>query len=553
MLLTIFSNYSILLCIFGFSYILKRILNKNKLIIENIDFFYGFIFLIFLSLFLNFFFPLKYFTTPVILIGITSFLICLKKKIFQINFIFYFIIILLVSFITYYGNDNVDSPMYHLQIIKWMNLYKINFGLSNLEIRLGNNSSWHSFIALLNLNILNFSSKYYLSGVLLSFVIYEGLNFKKTNLLLSKIFLYLSICYLFLFSYLHPFNYGVILNHLGNPERDIASMLLYILTIYLFLNIFEETGNKRYQNDLINIFIISSFICVTTRVTTIPVLFLVIYIFYRFRDYKVFCWNNLFILCVGFFWIIRSFILSGCLIFPIKQTCIETSWSTNPSLVEFYVTEAMRFTRTLPSLDKVNDIEYTLKSFDWLFPWFKNYFLTNAIFQINSFIIITIVLFVLIKFLFKKENIKKSFYLEKHHIIIFFVLIINFIFWMQAPETRYAWGLHLTIPCFFIMILIKNNFVDIIFKLKKNIFLINFFIIFLLFFSKSFLLFELNDFIKIKNRTLDFSQVKKIGTFDEIDVYFNNWKCADFKYVCVNTPKSTYSFEKKKSYLFIGK
>ena len=254
MLLTIFSNYSILLCIFGFSYILKRILNKNKLIIENIDFFYGFIFLIFLSLFLNFFFPLKYFTTPVILIGITSFLICLKKKIFQINFIFYFIIILLVSFITYYGNDNVDSPMYHLQIIKWMNLYKINFGLSNLEIRLGNNSSWHSFIALLNLNILNFSSKYYLSGVLLSFVIYEGLNFKKTNLLLSKIFLYLSICYLFLFSYLHPFNYGVILNHLGNPERDIASMLLYILTIYLFLNIFEETGNKRYQNDLINIY-----------------------------------------------------------------------------------------------------------------------------------------------------------------------------------------------------------------------------------------------------------------------------------------------------------
>ena len=67
------------------------------------------------------------------------------------------------------------------------------------------------------------------------------------------------------------------------------------------------------------------------------------------------------------------------------------------------------------------------------------------------------------------------------------------------------------------------------------------------------MLFELNDFIKIKNRTLDFSQVKKIGTFDEIDVYFNNWKCADFKYVCVNTPKSTYSFEKKKSYLFIGK
>ena len=48
---------------------------------------------------------------------------------------------------------NVDSPMYHLQVIKWLSFHKISFGLSNLEIRLGFNSSWHSLVALLDLSI----------------------------------------------------------------------------------------------------------------------------------------------------------------------------------------------------------------------------------------------------------------------------------------------------------------------------------------------------------------------------------------------------------------
>ena len=99
---------------------------------------------------------------------------------------------------------NIDSPMYHLQVIKWIANHKISLGLTNLEIRLGFNSSWHSLIALLDLNIKEFSTKYYLSALILSSVIYEVLKLK-TKINLSDIFLFLVISYLILFSYLHPY------------------------------------------------------------------------------------------------------------------------------------------------------------------------------------------------------------------------------------------------------------------------------------------------------------------------------------------------------------
>jgi hypothetical protein len=199
--------------------------------------------------------------------------------------------------------------MYHLQIIKWLNLHKINFGLANLEVRFGFNSSWHSFIGLLTLNYEKFSSKYYFSAIIFSFLLYEVTKYKK-KYNYSDIFLYLIICYVFIFSYLHPFNYGVVLNHLGNPERDIVSMLLYFSTIYFFIKIFEKSNNRDDRENIISIFLISFFVCVTTREATIPLIILVLYFFYKEKKYKIINLLNIFIGVVAFLWILRSLIHS---------------------------------------------------------------------------------------------------------------------------------------------------------------------------------------------------------------------------------------------------
>ena len=154
-------------------------LKDNSKIIKNIDFFYGFIFLYFLALLLHLFAPLKYFSKFIIFIGILAYIFGLIKGRFKINFFLYFIIIFLFSIISFSGSDNVDSPLYHLQIINWLTEYKLSFGISNLQIRLGTNYPWYSIISILNFDLNNFSNKYYINLIIFSFILYEIVTCKK--------------------------------------------------------------------------------------------------------------------------------------------------------------------------------------------------------------------------------------------------------------------------------------------------------------------------------------------------------------------------------------
>lgn len=558
MFLSVIFNFITIITLLGYAFFVKKILTQSNnyksynFKVENLDIFYGFIFLIFVSLFVNFFFPLKYFTAAVILVGLSFFIHGLYKKFFNLNFALYFCIIFFISFISFYSKDNVDSPMYHLQIIKWMVHNKISFGIANLEVRLGHNSSWHSFVALFDLNFKNFSNKFYISSVFFSFIIYEFLqNKKKCNY--SDYFLCLVICYLFLFSYLHPYYYGVVLNHLGNPEKDIVSMLQYFFVIYLFMKINE---NKNYPNllvyekkNLVNIFFISIFLCITTRITTLPILILFFYVFFNIKNFNRINCINIFILIVGFFWIIRSFILSGCFIFPITQSCVPTFWSTNIETVKFLVEEAMRYSRTLPSLERVHDFNFTLNSYDWLLPWFKNYFFEAALLQIGLYLIIFLILLILLKFLHNKINKKNTVKVFNYEYIVLLTLVSHIFFWFKAPEIRYAWGLLFSLPVFFVVIFMKFFSINNVLINHKHL-ASAFLFIFALFFSKSLKNFNFEDLYKISERRYDFSKIQKIGTFNGIDIYFNYWKCADYKNVCVNIPRKDYKISKKFSYFF---
>ena len=168
-------------------------------------------------------------------------IICLLKKKIEINFFILGLIIFVFTFLAYTNGNNVDSPMYHLQILKWLEYEKIIFGLANLEIRFAMNSSWHSLISLLNINFYSFESKYYLTPILLGIMINELFNFekKKNN---SYYFLLLSSVTLLFYNFLHQFQNGIIFNHLGNPEIDIAALVFFICCLYLVFNFEEEIG-----------------------------------------------------------------------------------------------------------------------------------------------------------------------------------------------------------------------------------------------------------------------------------------------------------------------
>ena len=110
-----------------------NILNYTKNLI------YGFIFLSFIALVLNFFFPLNKFINTIILL--IPLIIILRKfsYFFNLNFLKFLIINSIIIFLLI-AKSNVyrpDAYLYHLPFIDILNHNKIIIGLSNLHYRFG--------------------------------------------------------------------------------------------------------------------------------------------------------------------------------------------------------------------------------------------------------------------------------------------------------------------------------------------------------------------------------------------------------------------------------
>ena len=544
MLLAIFSNYLLLLVILGYSFLLKKIaFNSSDVVIKNIDILYGLSLIIFISLFFNFFYPLIFLKPITIIVGFSIFIYATYKRIFKINFFLYFIIVFFSTFIAFYSKINVDSPMYHLQIIKWLSFHKISFGLSNLEIRLGFNSTWHSLIALLDLSIYKFSTKYYISALILSSLIYETIRYK-TKLNYSDIFLYLTVSFLILFSLLHPYGNGVILNHLGNPERDIVGMLFFFLIIFFFLKVMENPENNK---NYINLLIISIFLCITSRLMMSPMIILLVIVLLKNKSFRIINFTTIFLFITSILWILRSFFLSGCLFFPFYQTCFKTSWATNAKEVQFFVEEAMRISRTLPTRNGVNDLNFSLNSYDWIPQWINDYFLSAALLQISATILIISIFFFLIVSFFNKYKSKSINKITDFSVLVPLVIII-FLWFISAPEIRYAPGPLISLPCFFIILFFKrlNLFQNF---LNKNIKLpLIMGALFLLLISKSFSHFQFNDLFMKGKIIHGYAHIEKIGEFNNTNFFWGNFLCTDFSEICVNTVKENYVIEEMFNY-----
>ena len=82
MIISTFFNLIFLFVLTGYSFFFKRLINTNKVEIFNLDLLYGFFLLLFISLFLNFFLPLKFLFYIIVILGVLFFIeAAIKKKI----------------------------------------------------------------------------------------------------------------------------------------------------------------------------------------------------------------------------------------------------------------------------------------------------------------------------------------------------------------------------------------------------------------------------------------------------------------------------------------
>lgn len=529
MLFTFVNLVCISATIFGFSSIKGKIINKNTKI-KNQDFIFGVVFISLLALIGNFFLPLKFFSPFIIFFGLILFIFNFFKKNYELKLFNYLVILFLFCFFTHDNSLNYDSPFYHLQILKWSSEYKITFGLVNLEQRYAMPSIWHQFLSFFNYEILNFNPVYLVSIIIFSLFFNQAINEKDYKKFSSLYIIFVNF-FLFFFSLIHPFQDGIIFNHLGSPETDIIGIVFFSYSFYFFIKILEDKKIEDFYYLLIFVFY-----GILTKISYAYLAFLLLSSLFIFKK-KIFVNKKIFIALttVLFFWFIRNLIISGCLIFPISFTCFDFSWSNNISEIDYFLNEAKSWSRSTRLRINAANFEYTLNSFEWFIPWFKDYYMNTSILKILS-----------ITFLFSStsliigiflNNLKFKEIINKNNLIILIFIILGIYAWMQVPEVRYGHGLIILLIFFNFLIFVKSFKIN--FQIEKIIKISSFMMLFLLCIKNYTVINTLN---KNFSREFDYTNFIKIKNDSKFEIYSPNPDsldvseylkfCGNFKGIC---------------------
>jgi hypothetical protein len=414
--------------------------------------------------------------------------------------------------------------------------YKVIFGVSNLEERYGMSSTWHLLLSIFNYRILNVQLANFFNCIIYSFIINDFFSESLKKISKSVFFLAVAILIVFLYSLVHPFGNGTILNNLGSPEVDIIIAFFYIYSFYLFLKFFEANSN-----DVLQKLLLISFLSFTIKISGVILICLPLIIFLIKKDFFINLKTLSYILILLAQSFFHHFISSGCYIFPLNQTCIQTTWSMQIKDVVHYKKIITSFSRDTPFREKFGDFSYTIDSFDWLLPWFKTYFLTTEFLYLSSIYIILLFFLILLKYFSKK-----IFY-DQISIYISLFIALSLTIWFQAPEIRFGYGPIITL-CSWLTLVVLNNYKN--FNKKFYFLKYCFFLTLLLTVLKNFKNYEYLFFyskagIEKKNYKLLYS-LNNIEIYKPLDGNF----CLDLDFFCVYKENKNYTIFNYKNYLF---
>jgi len=393
---------------------------------------FGIIFISFISLFANFFFSINILFNNLILIAgfiYGYFYINFNKKFFYIIILSSLFSTLLISL------NNINRPdagLYHLPYVSILNNEKIIIGLSNLHSRFGLISITQYASSVFNNSLLNDN------GILIPlalcsvfFLIY--LTDKLFSILKKKsdLIIFFFLFFLLIFSFYSFSNYS----EYGN---DVPAFIYFFLTMIIYLNTNNLKKEFTYDDKKI---VITSVFAVFNKVFFILIALIPLLII--FTKYKNFFKNKKFSFFIIIFlgmWISKNILVSSCVLYPIKITCIKNlSWYNEREIINTHISgEAWAKAWIDQDEPRINLEEYN-KGFEWFKTWSKKH-LKKVNEKFTPFILFNII-FVFILFL--KYQKKIYFYKSKQTLRKFKkILLLNIagvLFWfIKFPIYRYG-------------------------------------------------------------------------------------------------------------------
>lgn len=339
-----------------------------------------------------------------------------------------------IFFALFISFDNVNRPdagLYHLPLISILNENKIIFGSANLHFRFG-----HTSIV-----------QYLEAG-------FNNIIFKDLGILIPKTIFYFAILKYFLkefylnintkrsyftiLSFLIIFQILYDMNRYSYHGNDVPAHLIIYFVSYYFL--------RNSLSNFNNFFFISLLCLFSFQIKSTSILMLILpltIIFFSKEKFKFFFKYKYTIILVFFFmWLIKNILISGCLIFPIKQTCLSNIY-WNSSLLSsandvYKVSEENEaWAKGWP--DRVDtSLNYTeyLKS-NWVKTWSQNHGKKVVLKKVILLIIIILMIY------FVNRNVNKylkiiPYYLKKSS-VLFSIMFIGFSIWFfKFPTYRYG-------------------------------------------------------------------------------------------------------------------
>jgi len=418
---------------FLFNYIIfKKKINDFKISIDSL---FGFIFIGLIGLSVNFFFPInKIISSLFIIFSFIIFIIFFfkfeKKK--KLLFSILFVSVTVFIFISYSNINRPDAGLYHLPYVKILNEDKIILGISNLHFRFGHISIFQ-YISALHVNFL-FKEEFLnmplgILPVLYFLYLFENFineieNKNQKNIL--AIFL-ITVFSLYSFSRF---------SGLGN---DGPANIFFFVLIVQYLRI--QNINKTNSEEFYKILIISIFL-IMLKPLMIFCIIVPCFIFIV-NNKKLELINNIrIIFCLVFIclWVFKNILVSGCAIFPIKQTCLNNLIYSNNEIVNFASSEAEAWAKGYPNSKTKENYQTYNSNFNWISTWSKNH-LKKVVEKVLPLIFL---IFFMVLFSFFSKNYYRSLYKEwisndkKLLYLLFFLFFYLAIWFLKFPLYRFG-------------------------------------------------------------------------------------------------------------------
>ena len=401
----------------------------NSLSSFSLQLIFGLIIISFFALFFNFFFPLNPLINSILLTFSLVIIFKYKKIYLTKNFIIFcsssaLIIFLLVA------NSNMyrpDAGLYHLPYINLLNEEKIILGVSNLNFRFGHISILQYLSAFTNnfvfgINGIVFAGALVASSIIINFLSYIYIGIKNQKY---------DFHFLFIFSILIFIFYKM--NRFSEYGNDAPAHFLMFLLISEIIKNFKNINIK----DIPNYFLISIFIIMNKVILIASILFPLVFFTKKKIKFNPFNIKILFIFIFLASWLLKNVLVSGCVLYPLKVTCLDNLKWSNIEKTEHVSSVSEAWAKGWSDYRK-NNTKVTLSeyssNFFWLKSWGKNHFLIILKILIPYIVFLAFVLILLIK---GKINFKLNNYIK----LLLLISFIGILMWFyKAPIFRYGYS-----------------------------------------------------------------------------------------------------------------